>query len=232
MFYLCTQFLQLWPCSSRCQNLYGFIYLLQTNSVSTIFSMCRDDMSVACLALLTYQFGFYQTDSWHIAKSLTNKIVGLFTYVFEIKSCLDSILQSKQIVRHTIDLFTLVPQLFIYLLDPFLCEWGCKKININSFTNDKAIEILQIRIITNTRGTCICNYCMIYGASIGSFITQKTFVRKHIVWIVLTFQFNASYNKLSILKHTPSGNTIKKFSKLEKKRKLGIIAENEKNYKC
>ena len=73
---------------------------------------------------------------------------------------------------------------------------------------------------------------MIYGASIGSFITQKTFVRKHIVWIVLTFQFNASYNKLSILKHTPSGNTIKKFSKLEKKKKLGIIAENEKNYKC
>ena len=143
MSYLCTQFLQLWPCSSRCQNLYGFIYLLQTNSASTIFSMCRDDMSVACLALLTYQFGFYQTDSWHIAKSLTDKIVGCLPMYPKLKDV--------QIVRHTIDLFTLVPQLFIYLLDPFLCEWGCKKININSFTNDKAIEILQIRIITNTR---------------------------------------------------------------------------------
>ena len=150
MSYLCTQFLQLWPCSSRrCQNLYGFIYLLQTNtSVSTIFSMCRDDMSVACLALLTYQFGFYQTDSWHIAKSLSDIIVGCLPMYPKLKDV--------QIVRHTIDLFTLQksrPQLLFTYQIIFYVKEGAKKININSFTNDKAIEILQIRIITNTRGT-------------------------------------------------------------------------------
>ena len=149
MSYLCTQFLQLWPCSSRCQNLYGFIYLLQTNtSVSTIFSMCRDDMSVACLALLTYQFGFYQTDSWHISKSLSDIIVGCLPMYPKLKDV--------QIFRHTIDLFTLQksrPQLLFTYQIIFYVKEGAKKININSFTNDKAIEILQIRIITNTRGT-------------------------------------------------------------------------------
>ena len=69
---------------------------------------------------------------------------------------------------------------------------------------------------------------MIYGASIGSFITQKTFVRKHLVWIVLTSQFNASYNKLSILKHTPSGDTIKKLSKLEKEKNWELLPKMKK----
>ena len=123
-----------------------WIYLFTVDEYQCLYNIFYVSRRVACLALLTYQFGFYQTDSWHIAKSLSDIIVGCLPMYPKLKDV--------QIFRHTIDLFTLQksrPQLLFTYQIIFYVKEGAKKININSFTNDRAIEILQIRIITNTR---------------------------------------------------------------------------------